>query len=925
VKKRATRLLSALAACAALLAISVATAQAAPEDFDFESVEASVSTGQAGAHPDFTTTFKLNGNPAELDEPENPAFTPQPRPWGTLKDLSVTTPPGLIGNPEAFPTCSAQELTTIFIADAFGPGKCPPDSQVGVVRFGGWGMMSNPPGWVGPLYNMPSPGGNIVARLGFIGAFYPVFINIMVDPQRDYSLVAKVSNAPAPAVITGSTVTLWGVPADPSHDALRFAPLGPFEAAECSIEEICPGSSSGLAPIPFMSSPTSCGSKELGFEARSYPGFSATPTTATLESPSEDPPISGCEKAPFDPLMSFAPTSRRAASPSGMDVELSIPQPGLENRDVLATAHLKKAVVTLPEGLTLNPSAADGLEGCSTKEIGLVSKSPIRFNAADPSCPPGSKVGTGEISTPVLSDPLKASLYVADQNDNPFDTLLSGYMVAQGQGATVKVAGKFDLDPKTGRILATFDNNPQAPFSELKLHFKGGPRGVLQTPEACGAYATEYELTPWSGNPPTTGTSSFTIDEGCDTGGFDPKLSAGSANPVAGAHAPFLLDISREDGEQNISALKVTLPQGELAKLAGVELCEGPAASSGDCPPDSKIGSVSAAVGAGSLPLWVPQPNKEPTALYLAGPYKEAPYSVIAKVPAQAGPFDLGDVVTRAALNVDPETAQVSAASDPLPQALQGVPVSYRRLHVAVDRPGFALNPTDCEQMSVGSAISSNKGAIANPSSRFQVGSCGDLGFSPRLAMRLFGKTNRGAHPRFRAILRMPAGGANIARASVSLPRAEFLDQANIRTICTRVQFKANACPKAAIYGHAEARTPLLDQPLSGPVYLRSSDNELPDLIADLHGQVHVVLVGRIDSQRGGIRTTFDAVPDAPVSKFSLTMQGGEKGLLVNSRELCAKPSRAKASFSGQNGKSRALRPALRAQCGGEARKGKGR
>jgi hypothetical protein len=359
-----------------------------------------------------------------------------------------------------------------------------------------------------------------------------------------------------------------------------------------------------------------------------------------------------------------------------------------------------------------------------------------------------------------------------------------------------------------------------------------------------------------------------------------------------------------------------------LAKIAGVPLCPDAQAATGACPAGSQVGTTTVATGPGPSPLWIPQPGKDPTAVYLAGPYEGGPYSLVVKTPAQAGPFDLGNVVVRAAIQVDPETAKVSVKSDPLPQILEGVPISYRTVHVDVNRPEFTLNPTNCEPMAVGGTAISVTGQTAGLSDRFQVGSCASLGFKPKLSMRLTGKTHRGAHPAFHAVLKMPEGGANIARASVRLPHSEFLENAHIRTICTRVQFAAESCPEKSIYGHAVAKTPLLDQPLRGPVYLRSSSHELPDLVADLRGQIHVVLDGRIDSVNGGIRSVFETVPDAPVSQFRIDMQGGSKGLLVNSTGLCHAPHLSVTSFKAQNGRLQNSRVPLVAECG---KGGKGR
>ena len=484
------------------------------------------------------------------------------------------------------------------------------------------------------------------------------------------------------------------------------------------------------------------------------------------------------------------------------------------------------------------------------------------------------------------------------------------WLVTDELGLHVKLPGEVKPDPNTGQLTVIFSDLPQVPVGEIGLDVWGGPRAPLKNPDACGTYATAYTFTPHSNDPAVSGRNQMTIDEGCG-GGFSPKLSAGVTQPVAGAFSPFLLDLTRPDGDQNLGALEITLPKGELAKIAGVGLCPDAAAGSGSCPASSRIGSLTAAVGPGPLPLWLPQPGKAPPTVYLAGSYKGAPFSIVTAVPAQAGPFDLGVVTVRSALEVDPETAQATVKSDPLPQIIEGVAAIYRRLHVVVDRPGFSLNPTNCKELAVTSRITSTRGAVANPSARFQVDGCKALKFKPKLTLKLTGGTKRGNYPALSAMVKARKGDANIGRVSVALPRSEFLAQEHIQTICTRKRFAADNCPKRSIYGRAKAWTPLLDKPLQGPVYLRSSDNPLPDLVMALSGEIDIALVGRIDSKNGGIRTTFDAVPDAPVTKFVLKMRGGKKSLLVNSQNICRGAHRATVRMQAQNGRALNARPAL--------------
>ena len=432
---------------------------------------------------------------------------------------------------------------------------------------------------------------------------------------------------------------------------------------------------------------------------------------------------------------------------------------------------------------------------------------------------------------------------------------------------------------------------------------------------------------PCSGGPPSIGDVPMQVTEGCDGGGFDPKLAGGSRNLLAGQYSPFFFTLTREDSEENLAALNVTLPRGIAASFAGVARCEGADAESGHCPAASRIGKTVVADGVGSNPLWVPQPGKDPTAIYLSGPYKGAPFSIVAVVPAQAGPFDLGLEVVRSAVYVDPATAQATAKADPLPQIIEGIPIVYKTVNVQLDRPGFSLNPTSCATKETRADLTSDGGKTASPTSSYAVTDCAKLEFKPKLSFRLRGGTKRGSHPRLSTVFRPRPGDANVGAFSVALPHSEFLDQAHIGTVCTRVQFRADECPAASIYGQVMARSPLFDFPVEGPIYLRSSDNPLPDMVAALHGPasfpIEVEAVGRIDSVNGGIRATFDSVPDAPISEIVASFPGGKKGLIVNSTNLCKQVNRVTAKFTGQNGKRATLRPVLRNSCKKKAKKHK--
>jgi hypothetical protein len=882
-----------------LVATGTTSATAAEfEKFGFQTATAQLSTHEAGAHADFTTTLIPKTNP------NSPTVEGQHFPYAAIRDVLVDLPSGLIGNINAVDQCSNLQ----FAIAATGVEGCPLSSQVGISELR---LLGSSPGIYAksPIYELETTNPDTVARLGFMVLSAPVFINVHLRSDADYGLTATIENIAASAAILEAKTTLWGVPADASHNNLRLTAQETLE-----VKQESPPRSAGHAPKPFLSNPTSCGGGlDVAFSADSYaePGRFVHQTASLGQ-------IEGCQGLEFAPSLSVTPTNQEAASPTGADARLDIPQN--EDPDGRSTSQLRDAVIKLPQGLTISPGAADGLAACSEAEVGY------RVSPPPPAhCREASKIADVTIDSPSLTRPINGAVY---QRTPEPGHLFRAWLVADELGVHVKVPGEFQLDTKSGQITSLFLETPQVPVRSFELHFKGGDRGVLSTPRSCGSYQTEYDLTPWSGQGDATGTTPMTIDGNCATGGFAPHLKAGTLNPVGGAFSSLFLSLTQASGEQNLSRLQVSMPPGLLAKLKGVGLCPEAVAASGSCPQDSRVGHVTVATGEGPTPLWIPQPGKEPTAAYLAGPYEGAPYSLVVTVPAEAGPFDLGDVVVRVALQIDPTTTQVTAASDPLPQIIEGVPVTYRDIRIEVDRSNFIVNPTSCDPMAISGSASSIEGASATLGSRFQLTGCSALGFKPKLKLALRGKTRRAADPALSASLTMPPEGANIAWTRVWLPKSLQIDNAHINNPCTRVQFNANACPRKSILGKATATSPLLDQPLSGPVYFRSNggERELPDIVADLHGAIHVVLVGYIDAKNERIRTTFAQVPDAPVSHFQINLFGGKRGLLQANRNLCASPNTALLQFNGQNGKTADSRSAMKVPCkGGKRRKGKTR
>jgi hypothetical protein len=908
-----------------------------------------VPSRQAGAHPfeqrvnfDLTehTTIKEGKLNGETNAP--------------LKTFELTLPRGLIGNPEATPKCDpvafAQEGATQ------NSTACPPDTQIGYIN--GLTTSSLFEGFRDkafsriPLYNLEPPKGTPV-DLGFnAGGIVQGHVFAALDPAQGYAIKTVTPNISSLIPVRGAEATVWGVPGDPAHDKFRYY----TEVTEGNVR----GAPFGDQTIrPFFTNPMDCGFENGGsrVSVESYvdPGH---PTPVQEYSPPLD--VSGCAdpRFRFKPKIALQPTSRDAGGPTGLDVHLEVPQRNDEvtnaedlyaaNEDVkgIATPPLKKVVVRFPDGMTISPSAAQGLESCTSEEIGLGTNSPVK-------CPDASQYGTLTLHTPIFPSDAQPEgwIYIAKQGDNPFHNFLSIYLVIEEpeRGILVKVPGKVDLDSQTGRITTTFDDLPQFPVSDMQMNLKGGVRAGLVNPGTCGRKTISAEFFTWQDpSTPHPVTSSYDVTQNPDGSPcpnnlaerlFKPTLEAGMLNPLAGAFSPLVLHLTRTDQDQELAAAEGTAPPGLTASLRGLAQCtdaeikaaEAPGRSgqeeiaSPSCPAQTQVGIVQAGAGVGQVLTYVEGK------VYLAGPYKGAPVSGVAIVPAVAGPFDLGTIVTRAPAYVDPETAQITLKTDPLPQIFKGVPVRVRDIRVKLDRPSFTLNPTSCEPLSFTGQLFGINGATAQTQTRFEVGECASLGFKPKLSLKLKGGTTRGGHPALRAVLRARPGDANIAGAQVTLPYSEYLDQGHLNNICIRPDFAAKRCLPSTIYGHAVAKTPLFDQPLEGPVYLRANPNHnLPDLVAALRGPdslpVEVDLQGRVDSvitrrpngeRVGGIRNTFEVVPDAPVTEFTLTMQGGKKGLLENSENLCTGTFRATAKFTAQNGKAATLHPALRSSCKG--------
>lgn len=955
---RAGRVAFLAAGVAALLALlAPVTAQA---DFRFlPGAEGfSVSATAEGGSPD----IKAGSHPWELSTEVGFGLeegTPQPGgPYtdGDLRDLHVEEPPGLIEDPAAVPQCSLARFNTPrespFEASASGE-SCPDKSQIGTVTLhtsvaGGETRSFG-------LFNLAPPPG-APSELGFNAYGTPIVLSPHIrQAQGEYGVTLDLRDLSQRFDLYGFSLTLWGVPWALTHNTQRgdclneTSPEDPW--GKCSV-----GRPAFNPPKAYLSLPPSCtGPLTTTAVADSWqqPGAYLADGEPDLADPSwartastTPQGLQGCDELRFNPEVSGKLTTARAASPSGYALEFEVRDEGLSDPKLTAPTQPKKAVVTLPEGMTLNPSLAAGLGVCT----------PAQYAAETVSSPPGagcpnaSKIGDFIVNSPLFAEPVSGGIFLAKPFDNPFGTLLALYIVAKApeRGIMVKLAGKVELNETSGQLTASFDDLPQLPYSHFKVLFREGQRSPLLSPPSCGTYSTAIALHPWL-DPESVlpETSPFAIAAGieggpCPTGAappFQPGANGGTLNSQAGAYTPFYLHLSRRDTEQEITSYSAQLPPGLLGKIARVPFCPEAAIAAAktesgfeetahpSCPASSEIGHTVSGYGVGPVLAYAPG------GLYLAGPYHGSPLSVVAIDSATVGPFDLGTIIVRSAIRVGPHSSQVSidsAGSDPIPHIVDGIPLHLRDIRVYISRPDFTVNPTSCNPFTLTSTLTGSAAPFTNPTGitatvpvPFQASNCSSLEFKPKISLRLKGGTKRGDYPSLRAVLMPRPGDANIGAAAVTLPKSEFLAQNHIQTICTRPQLEAEACPAGSVYGHATAITPLLEEPMTGPVYLRSSSHLLPDLVTVLHGRgVRILLEGRIDSSHGGLRGTFEGLPDAPVTRFTMVLNGGRRGLLTNEKNLCASPQIATARFIGQSNQAEALKPQVGAKCPGH-KKGK--
>jgi hypothetical protein len=898
---------------------------------------------QAGSHPfQYTTTLVLDagretkgrefhefGSFGEVEQPALP------------KDLRFAQPPGLVGDPSPFPQCTE---------GAFEHKQCPLGAQLGVAVV----TIDNPlPGTETlPVFNMVPATGE-PARFGFYDHGNPVFIDTSVRTGRDYGITASANNITQTASFLSAQVTLWGWPGDPSHNDSRgygCVGVGPLEIGCDSPED--------TVKAPFLSLPTSCGSSssepfEASVEGDSWPApepgeisepiqdwktFFQEPLRYELRDASGDPlALEGCNKLSFEPSIKVTPDGTAGSTPTGVTVDVHVPQEEVLVPNGDAESDVKNITVAFPEGVSVDTAGADGLESCSEAQIGYlpppVSAPPAELHftstLAEPFCPNGSKIATAKIKTPLLPNPLEGAVYLAAQEANPFRSLLAVYIVAEDpvSGVLIKLAGKVGLCEipgqfiggiscrAVGQIISTFENSPQLPFEDAEFHFFGGERAPLTTPAYCGTYESEASFTPWSGNEPVPSSSIFDINSGPNKGScpgaslpFNPSLTAGTTSNQAGGFSPFTMTMSREDGNQPLRGVKLAMPPGLLGTLSSVTPCAEAQANAGTCGPESLIGETTVSVGVGGQPYTVTGGK-----VYITGPYHGAPYGLSIVNPAKAGPFDLEHTAThsppcdclivRAKIEVNPVTAALTVTAnsgseeDAIPTILEGIPLQIKHVNVTINRGGFIFNPTDCNKLAIAASLTSAEGASASLEVPLQVTNCAALAFKPTFAASTKAHNSRTAGASLTTTVTYPSTPegteANLAKVKVSLPAKLPARLTTLQKACPEKTFAENPanCPAPARVGEATTKTPVLPNPLSGPAFFVShGEAKYPELVIvlqgdnvtiDLHGETAI-------SKKGVLTSTFNTVPDAPFSSFELTLpEGPYSALTANGVNLC--------------------------------------
>ncbi len=929
---------------------------------------------QAGSHPfQFVDFFELNSH---FKREESNADSPYIRlPDGVLRNVKIDLPPGFVGDPNA-PSehCTGQQLEL-----QFQFGDCPAESRVGRLNLI-WSLNQTRLTQLSDTLFAMAPVRGVALQFG-TPFFVPLlYINNGVLAGGNYPVQTTVTEAPATAPVLSSRAVLSGVLGPcvkVPQGTGKFTYTGCTELATRAAEGEYEMAAEGRKA--FLTMPTGChGPLRSTIEVESWaePGKWATKSAVTHNAAGTPVALTGCSKLKFPAEISVEPDGSNASTSSGLTVNVHVPQTAALNPNGLAESSLRDTTVALPQGVAINPAGGDGLEACSSdagalpegalgspgdqigykgqEELNKEYEPGVKWSTFTPElagllapgsnfCPNGSKIGTVKIKTPLLEHELEGAVYLASQDNNPFESVVAMYIVAEDpfSGSLIKLAGEVSLNPDTGQIVTTFKNTPDVPFENLELHFFGGERAPLATPSRCGTYTTTAVFTPWDGNGPVTSESSFSIDHGPGGGPcpgatlpFSPSVNAGATNIQAGAFSPLTVTMSRKDGEQNLKSIEAKLPPGLSGVLAGVELCPEPQANEGLCGEGSKVGEATIGVGVGNDPFTVTGGR-----FYLTGPYNGhggctvgeagcAPFGITFEVPAKAGPFDLADtknnhppcdcVVVRGKIELNPQTAAITITTDPpgspdsIPTSIEGIPLEIQHVNATTTRGNFQFNPTNCSKMTLSGTLQLSEGGVSTISTPFQVTNCAALKFEPKFSVSTAAKTSRAGGASLTAKLTYPnapfGSQANIKLVKVELPRRLPSRLTTLQKACTAAQFNADpaGCPAASIVGHGKAITPLVPVPLEGPAYFVSNGGEaFPNLIVVLQGYgVTIDLVGDTFISKAGVTSsTFKTVPDQPVTSFELNLPEGPYSALTALGNLCtAKNLTMPTDFIAQNG-----------------------
>jgi hypothetical protein len=899
-----------------------------------ESAGGGVDT-QAGSHP-FQTVLSVSLN--QTAESQTGFGLISAAPVALARDLSFKLPPGLIGNPAPFTRCTDVQ----FLAAV---NECPASSIVGVaVATADDAAHDGIVSFTQPLYNL-EPNMGEPARFGFepIGPETPVYIDTAVRSGSDYGITTRISQLTQAAGLLSSVISFWGVPGESSHDATRGVNCLAGVEAQGPCEPLDESD-----PPPFFTLPSSCTGQpllsEVELDSWDDPGsFLDVHTGEGANAPL--PTLDGCAKLPFEPSVDVSTDATQASSPAGFDVDVHVPQGADLDAEALAPAEPKDITIALPAGVSVDPSGTDGLEACSEGQFGLAL-----------GCPAATEIGTVAISSPLLpaGEGLKGAVYLANQNENPFGSLLALYLVAEDpiSGVLVKLAGRLALS-EAGQITATFEDTPQLPLEDLELHFFGGELAPLASPARCGTYTTNATFVPWSAEPSdaaaltVASASTFDITAGPKTAAqpdgsscpgaalpFEPSLSAGTTNIQAGGFSPLSITISREDGEQALRSVRLQLPAGLEGLLSAVPLCGEEQANQGTCPAASQIGETTISAGLGSEPVSITGGKVYLTGhTLLEGPNQSvAPFGLSIVDPVKAGPLDLERdtaggagtnndpacdcVVVRAKLEVDPTTAALTIATNSsgsyaIPQIIDGIPLEIKNLNITIDGPGghgFIFDPSNCNPLAITGTITGGEGASAPVSTPFQVTNCASLKFSPKLTASTAGKTSIAKGAALKVKLTEAGGEANLKSLKIDLPKQLPSRLTTLQRACKKAQFAANpaGCPASSAVGQAKVLTPVLPVSLEGPAYFVSNGGEsLPDLEIVLQGDgVKLDLVGNtfIENKKNTTSATFRTLPDVPISTFELTLPEGKYSAFGTDKNLCKSKLAMPTALVGQNG-----------------------